>query len=85
MLPKMGDTSRPSCWRPIAILKISYEIFSKLICQRLRITLDTHQSIDQTGFRPGTGIEDAFLVFESLCSKSLEWNLPLWFGKFGFD
>ena len=81
MLPKMGDTSRPSCWRPIAILKISYKIFSKLICQRLRITLDSHQSIDQTGFRPGTGIEDAFLVFESLCSKSLEWNLPLWFAS----
>ena len=84
MLPKMGDTSRPSCWRPIAILKISYQIlpiFSKLICQRLRITLESHQSIDQTGFRPGTGIEDAFLVFESLCSKSLEWNLPLWFAS----
>jgi hypothetical protein len=81
MLPKMGDTSRPSCWRPIAILKISYKICSKLICQRLRITLDSYQSIDQTGFRPGTGIEDAFLVFESLCSKSLEWNLPLWFAS----
>ena len=59
MLPKMGDTSRPSCWRPIAILKMSYKIFSKLICQRLRATLDSHQSIDQTGFRPGTGIEGA--------------------------
>jgi hypothetical protein len=35
----------------------------------------------QTGLRPGTGIEDAFLVFESLCSKSLEWNLPLWFAS----
>ena len=54
-----GDTSRPSCWRPIAILKMSYKIFSKLICQRLRATLDSHQSIDQTGFRPGTGIEGA--------------------------
>ena len=43
--------------------------------------MDSHQSIDQTGFRPGTGIEDAFLVFESLCSKSLEWNLPLWFAS----
>ena len=59
MLPKMGDTSRPSCWRPIAILKMSYKIFSKLICQRLRATLDSHQSIDQTGFRPGAGIEGA--------------------------
>ena len=35
----------------------------------------------QTGLRPGTGIEDAFLVFESLCNKSLEWNLPLWFAS----
>ena len=43
--------------------------------------MDSYQSIDQTGFRPGTGIEDAFLVFESLCSKSLEWNLPLWFAS----
>jgi len=77
MLPKMGDTSRPSCWRPIAILKMSYKIFSKLICQRLRATLDSHQSIDQTGFRPGTGIEGAKTILRIIMETLSEskWSI----------
>ena len=47
------------------------------MCTRLHDCLDAHQSMDHTGFRPGTGLEDAFFVFESLCRKGLEWNAPL--------
>ena len=43
--------------------------------------LEAHQSKDQTGFRPGTGLEDTFLVFEAMCGKCLEWNAPLWFAS----
>ena len=39
------------------------------------------QPNDQTGFRPNTGIDDAFVVLECLSSKSLEWNAPIWFAS----
>ncbi|CAE7385287.1 unnamed protein product [Symbiodinium natans] len=35
MLPKAGDKSLVQNWRPIAVLKITYKIFSKLLLGRL--------------------------------------------------
>ena len=75
MLPKNGDRSLPNNWRPIAILKISYKIFARLLYMRLRHCLDHEQSQDQMGFRPNTGVDDALAVFESICGRSVEWNL----------
>ena len=43
--------------------------------------MDEQQPNDQTGFRPNTGIDDAFVVLECLSSKSLEWNAPIWFAS----
>ena len=81
MLPKGGNLLSPSNWHPIAVLKITYKIFAKLAYKRLRPTLERHQTKDQVGFRPCTSVEDAFVVFEGVCSKSLEWNFPVWFAS----
>ena len=45
--------------------------------------MDEQQPNDQTGFRPNTGIDDAFVVLECFSSKSLEWNAPIWFAGSG--
>ena len=81
MLPKGGNLFSPSNWRPIAVLKITYKIFAKLVYKRLRPTLEKHQFKDQLGFRPCTSVEDALVVLASVCSKSLEWNFPVWFAS----
>ena len=53
MLPKGGNSSDVNNWRPIAALQITYKIFSKMLHNRLKSLLDTRQSADQFGFRPG--------------------------------
>ena len=78
MLPKSGDMSLPENYRPIAILQVFYKIFSRMIYNRLLPILDSHQSHDQFGFRPGIRLEDALVVLETLISKTREWNIPLW-------
>lgn len=78
MIPKSGDRKDPANWRPIAVLRVSYKMFSRLVHDRLKPILEQHQSPDQRGFRPKCMAEDAFLVFEGVTSKSIEWNLPLW-------
>ena len=83
MVPKHGDLSVPSNWRPIAILPIFYKIFSRMLYHRLLPQLDSQQNFDQCGFRPGVRIEDALFVAETLISKTPEWNLPLWMASFG--
>jgi len=78
MIPKSGSRKDPANWRPIAVLRVSYKIFSRLIHQRLRPILEEQQSHDQRGFRPNCSVEDAFLVFEGVTEKCIEWNIPLW-------
>ena len=78
MIPKSGDRKDPANWRPIAVLRVSYKVFSRLIHERLKPILEDHQSPDQRGFRPKCSVEDAFLVFEGVTGKSIEWNIPVW-------
>ena len=64
MVPKSGDLQQTKNWRPIAILKITYKIFAKMLHDRLQPLLETEQSMDQVGSRRGTGIDHALAVFE---------------------
>ena len=75
------DTSVASNWRPIAILKVTYKIFSKMLCSRLQPLHESYQSPDQVGVRPHRGTDHAFAVFDTICGKSVEWKCNLWFAS----
>ncbi|CAE7565538.1 unnamed protein product [Symbiodinium natans] len=78
MLPKAGDKSLVQNWRPIAVLKITYKIFSKLLLGRLAPLMEPTLSPDQMGFRPCTGVEHALVVLDSMLGKCAEWGCALW-------
>ena len=78
MLPKPGDSTQASNWRPIAVLKITYKIFAKLLDARIHCVLESAQCADQVGFRSKLGIDHAFAVLETMIGKSIEWDTPLW-------
>ena len=48
---------------------------------RLQLLLERKQSMDQVGFRRGTGIDHALAVFETVCGKSVESNSEIWFAS----
>ena len=78
MLPKSGDFTQPSNWRPIAILPTLYKLFAKLLYLRLSPILFQHQSFDQHAFIPERRIEDALFCAETLIEYALEYNFPIW-------
>jgi len=78
MLPKSGDLSDPGNWRPIAVLRTLYKLMSRMLLHRLQPILEAAQSADQFGFRPACSIDDAFTVLENMCSKTAEFDTPLW-------
>ena len=78
MLPKSGNLVDPANWRPIAILDACYKLFSKVLHGRLVDVLEREQSDEQMGFRPKRGADDAFIVLESVVSRALEFNSPVW-------
>ena len=45
MLPKQGDQNQVGNLRPIAILKITYKLFARMIYQRLHTTLEIIKAV----------------------------------------
>ena len=78
MLPKGGDLSQVSNWRPIAVLDITYRIFSKILHGRIQPLLDVSQSPEQMGFRCGTSCDDALVAVEAVTEKAFEFNVHVW-------
>jgi hypothetical protein len=78
MLPKPGNAKQLKNWRPIAILRVTYKIFTRVLHERLQPILDLKQSPDQVGFRRDTSSLEALLVSEVISGKILEWSLGLW-------
>ena len=81
LLPKSGDLSDPANWRPIAILRVCYKIFARILYNRLRTTLEPQFSDEQMGFMPCRGPDDALLILESVIHKSIDHDVPLWFAS----
>ena len=77
MLPKEGDLNELSSCRPIALLHIFYNVFSRLIYNRIYFHLFSYQSFDQVEFTPGIRIEDALLCAEVAIEHHLELKLEV--------
>ncbi|CAK0821588.1 unnamed protein product [Prorocentrum cordatum] len=78
MLHKSGPRKDFKNGRPIALLKMTYNIFSRLIIGRIQPTLDSKQAADQAGFRPIRSVDDASVALEEVCGKSWKWGRSIW-------
>ena len=77
----MGDESKNQQLATHCYFEIACKIFPSLLHLRLRRQLDYQQSVDQLGFRPKTGVDHAFVVLETVVSKTLEWQCGIWFAS----
>ena len=78
MLPKSGDPAKTENWRPIAILRILYKIFAKMLWQRISTTLEAQQCKDQCAYRPGYGVDDALHSIEYMTGFAHAFKTDLW-------
>ena len=51
---------------------------ARILYNRIRNRLDDAQSEDQYGFRKGRSTTHALIVLESIISKSIEYDMPVW-------
>ena len=56
-----------------------------MVYKRVKPILEAQQSKGQIKFRSSVGVDDAFAVFENVCSKSLGWSVPMWCASFLFS
>ena len=49
-----------------------------MVYRRVKPIFEGQQPTNQIRFRSSVGVDDAFAVFENVCSKSMEWSVPMW-------
>lgn len=73
--PKNGKQEDPANWGPIAVLRISYRIFSRLVHERLQHILADHLAGPKGLWTQTFGGRCAL---DFWAGKSIEWNIPVW-------
>ena len=78
MFPLSHRARVPAAFRPIASLRLLYQVFAYLVLGRIEETLEQHQPEEQHGFRSGRRIEEHLLTANVVIDKTLLANVPLW-------
>ena len=78
MLPKPGDASKASNWRPIAVQRILYKILAKMLLSRISPRLEAAQGKDQCAYRPGFGADEALHCVEHMVGFAHAFKQDLW-------
>ena len=77
MIPKKGNTSLLTNWRPVSILCCDLKILIRALSLRLRTVLLDILDIDQSYCVPGRNISDNVrFIFDATCYANQE-NIPL--------
>ena len=76
--PKSHRARVPADFRPVASLRLLYNVFAYLMLGRIEETLEQHELEEQYGFRSGRRIEEHLLTTNVVIDKTLLANVPLW-------
>ncbi|KAJ8029065.1 hypothetical protein HOLleu_28369 [Holothuria leucospilota] len=66
LIPKKGDLTRLSNWRPISLLNIDYKIITKALANRISKVISSIISNDQTCCIPGRDIADNIMIIQNV-------------------
>ncbi|KAK6764424.1 hypothetical protein RB195_024664 [Necator americanus] len=77
VIHKKGDREDLRNYRPICLLSVLYEVFTKIILTRISRTLDEAQPQEQAGFRQGFSCLDHIQTVSSVIEVCREYRLPL--------
>jgi hypothetical protein len=69
LIPKAGDRTKLSNWRPITLLGSTYKVLAKILAGRVKVALTHIIRPNQTGFVEGRNIIDNTF----LAQEALEW------------
>ena len=84
LLHKKGDPKDINNYRPISLLCCVYQIFTKIITNRITKQLDESQPREQAGFRKHFSTIDHLHTVDQVIEKTNEFKIPLTAGLVDF-
>ena len=76
-IPKKGDLSNCNNYRGITLLSIPGKVFTRILLERIKETVDGQLRDNQTGFRKNRSCTDQIAALRIIVEQSIEWNSPL--------
>lgn len=78
LLYKKGNPADIGNYRPISLMPCLYKLFASCLLERISSSIDSHQPIEQAGFRTGFSTADHIQVVDQVIEKYLEFQRPLY-------
>ena len=75
---KKGDASLPENYRPIMVLPVLCKLFSGVLLERMRKTLECQQTPEEMGFRRDYSCSALVHLLRMSGEKSKEWGETVW-------
>ena len=85
MLPKTAEAIVTSDYRPIANVRLLYNLLTYFVLGRIENTLDCAHPEEQHGFRKNRRIEEHLVVANYVFDKTMLLGTPLWLISFGLS
>ena len=76
-LPKKGDLTNCGNYRGITLLSIPGKVFSRILLERMKHSVDETLRENQAGFRKGRSCTDHIATLRITLEQAEEWNSPL--------
>ena len=76
-IPKKGDLSNCNNYRGITLLSIPGKVFTRILLERIKETVDGQLRDNQAGFRKNRSCTDQIAALRIIVEQSIEWNSPL--------
>ncbi|CAB3252101.1 unnamed protein product [Arctia plantaginis] len=78
LLHKKGPKDDIGNYRPISLISNVYKVFAKVILDRISVTLDENQPVEQAGFRKDFNTIDHIHAIKQLIQKYNEYNKTIY-------
>jgi hypothetical protein len=84
-LPKKGDTTNCSNWRGITLLSVPSKVFSRIILNRIKDSIEMRLRKEQAGFRRHRSCVDLINTLRIILEQSTEWQNTLYLTFISFE
>lgn len=83
-IPKKGDLTDCNNWRGISLLSVPSKLFTRVLMNRIKKSIEKRLRIEQAGFRGGRSTMNQIFILRNIIEQTIEFNSTLYMNFIDF-